>query len=161
MNSGRRCFVSLAASALSLLFAATADSGQAKPAATTPTTGAAVRARYYPPVKGVADVGYFMKQKPKKVGNELVTVFAVKNLSTTHSIVLLRIEETWYNRKTEVAGNHIERYKKPLQPGEIVEIEVRTPWDANYHSANHTFMHAHGKCVTKRVATLEELTKAS
>ncbi len=155
-----RVAVALAAPILSLTLIAPVN-GQVKPASTAPTTGTAVRARYYPPVKGIADVGYFMKQKPRKVGNELVTVFTVKNLSTTHSIILLRIEEAWFNKKSEPVGFKTERYKKPLQPGEVVDIEIRTPWEAGFLSANHTFMHAHGKVLTKKAATLEELLKSS
>jgi hypothetical protein len=161
-RSARRCVVAFASPIVSLCLVAPAESSQAKPAAgTAPTTGTPVRARYYPPVKGTAELAYFVKQKSKKVGNEIVTVFTVKNLSETHSIVLLRIEEFWYSKKSEPVGGKTERYKKPLLPGEVADIEIRTPYDPNFYSNNYTFLHAHGKCVTKKVPTLEALMKES
>jgi hypothetical protein len=160
-RSARRSVVALAASIFSVSLVVPIGADQAKPATVTSTTGTAVRARYFPPVKGVAEVGYFVKQKSKKVGGDIVTVFTVKNLSETHSIVLLRIEETWYNRKSEPVGGKTERYKKPLMPGEVTDIEIRTPYDPGFYANTHTFMHAHGKCATKKVATLDALMKES
>lgn len=154
----RRC---LALSA-SFLFLSVVVSGarQAQPAAApTPTAGTPVRAKYYPPVKGVADLGFVVKQKSRKIGNEIVTVLTVKNLSETHAIHLLRAEEFWYNKKNEAVGGNTARYKKPLAPGELADLEIRTPYDPSFYANNYSFLHAYGKCTPRKVATLDALMK--
>jgi hypothetical protein len=81
-----------------------------------------------PPIRGVAEVGY--TQSAKLEGNTIVTVFEVKNLSATGSIVGLQVSEFWYDRP---GGNLLQgtgdrqRLRMPLGPGEVATITLKSP----------------------------------
>ena len=61
--------------------------------AATPTTQApAAPAKYYKPLKGIAAI-QVIPSASKKVGDDVVTVIKVKNMSKEGSIALLKVDE--------------------------------------------------------------------
>ena len=103
-----------------LVFAAVSAFAQAKPtpapAAKTaaPATTAsstqqapAAPAKFIKPLKGTADI-QFIPSPSRKVGNEIVTVLKIKNLSNA-PVALLKVDEYWYNKGTPPQVAHGER----------------------------------------------------
>src|SRR5262249_25710369 len=155
---------SVFAPAVALLFcAATVSSvfAQAKPAAaqakpataqTSPPPQAAT-AKFVPPVKGTATIEV-MRLPSKRVGKEIVTSLKIKNTSTG-SISLLKIDELWYNKKRDMVTAGDFRYKKPFLPGEIIDVEIRSPIVGEPDVSQLTFTHANGKIDFKAVKKFE------
>ena len=76
-------------------------------------------------MKGVAAIQTILG-KSKKVGNEIVTTVQIKNMASG-SIALLQCDEYWYAGKEVVTGD-TQRWRKPFNPGEVIEITFRSPY---------------------------------
>lgn len=116
------------APALAVIFcAATASAAfaQAKPS-TAPTTAApAQKAKWVAPVKGLATIEV-IRGEPKPVGKEVHTVLKIRNTSQG-AIALLRADEYWYDKNRNLASGDTQRWPKPFNPGEIIEITMKSP----------------------------------
>jgi hypothetical protein len=96
-----------------------------------------------------------IKGDSKKVGNDIVTVVKVKNMSSG-AIALLRADESWYDKKTrQVVTGDTYRHMKPLLPGEIVEMTLRSPFKPDLYASRIDFSHANGKIEAKAVKKFE------
>jgi hypothetical protein len=130
-----------------VLLATSALAGQAKPAAkpATPAPQAAptAPARYVPPIRGEAMVS-MTKPVVKRLKDEILTSFKVKNPSSTGSIAGLKISEFWY----DTAGNPVSgdefRYRKPLLPLEVIDVELRSPINPKMAKSQYKFEQANG-----------------
>ncbi len=95
------------------------------------------------PVRGEAQIE-MTKPETKAEGNEVVTRFRVRNISKG-AIAGFRVDETWYDK----AGNPLPggqfRLKRPLEPGEVIDVELRVPKNPNFRSNIFQFTHAYGK----------------
>jgi hypothetical protein len=75
-----------------------------------------------------------------------VTIFQVKNMSSTNAIVGLQISEFWYDK----AGSPLQgtgdrqRLRTPLQPLEVATITLRSPKVAGMTSPQYKFEHNNG-----------------
>ena len=99
----------------------------AAPATTTPAaTPPAAPAKFIKPLKGTADI-QFMEASAKRVGNDIVTVLKIKNMSTA-PIALLKVDEYWYNKAREVVTGDSQPYRKPFMPGEVIELTLKAPY---------------------------------
>jgi hypothetical protein len=108
-----------------------------------PATPPAALAKFVPAIRGLAEVE-LTKPVTRRVGNEIVTTMKVKNTSTAESIAGLRVDEFWYDKAgVPVTGNTF-RHRKPLQPGEIVEVTLRTPVNPKMDRNQYQFVHANG-----------------
>lgn len=140
---------------VSVVFAQAKPPTQTKPATqpAPPTTAPSAPAKFVAPVKGTATIEV-MRGQSKKAGKELVTPLKIKNTSTG-SIALLKIDELWYNKKREMVTAGDFRYKKPFLPGEIIDVEVRSPLVGEPDVSQLTFAHANGKVDAKTVKKIE------
>lgn len=111
------------------------------------------RPKFVPPVKGVAQIGY-LKPQTKVVGNDVVTVFKIKNLSNG-AIARLQVDEYWWDKENNTVGGDREYLKKPLMPGEVATIELRTPKNAKMHRNTYQFLHANGTVKAKVLQKIE------
>jgi uncharacterized protein YcfL len=119
----------------------------------SPATPPAASAQSTRPIRGVAEV-QLTKPVTRRVGNEIVTTMRIKNTSTTGSIAGLKIDEFWYDKAgTPVTGDTF-RHRKPLQPGEIVEVTLRTPVNPQMDRNQYQFVHANGEIKTTVVPKL-------
>lgn len=113
----------------------------------------AKRAAYIPPVKGIATIDV-IQSPSKQVGREMVTVLRIKNTSKG-SINLLKADEYWYDKSMKiVSGAPSYAHKKaPIQPGEIVEITLRSPIPAGVtlYQNQVMFRHANGDAKANKV----------
>ena len=150
-----------ASSVTALLTLATAAGyAQSKPAqapATKATTGTAAPApaapaKFVKTLKGTAEI-QFMQMSSKKVGNDIVTVLKVKNMSPL-AVSLLKIDEYWYKGGQVVTGDS-QPYRKPFMPGTIIEITMKSPFKPNLEMSQYQFSHAGGKVDVKRVKKFE------
>jgi hypothetical protein len=73
----------------------------------------------------------------------------VKNLSMSGSIAGLKVEEFWYDKAGNPVTGSRKRHPKPLQPGEVVELQLETPKDPKMFTNSYQFSHANGKIKTK------------
>ncbi len=121
--------------------------------ATAPTTqqAPAAPAKFIKPLKGTADI-QFIQMPSKKVGNDIVTILKIKNLSNA-PVSLLKVDEYWYNKATPavVISGDSEPYRKPFMPGEIIELTMKSPWKPDISASQYQFSHAGGQVNLKRV----------
>jgi hypothetical protein len=129
---------------------------QSKPATQAPPTKAAqptqaptVPARFVRPIKGIASI-QIIQGPSKHIGRDIVTVTKVKNMSSG-SIALLKIDEYWYDKKQQVVSGDSQPYRKPFNPGDIIEITTRSPYKPEAWVPQWMFSHANGAVDVKRV----------
>jgi hypothetical protein len=135
--------------ALALASIASTAYAQAQPAAPTTQPAPATRAKWVAPVKGIATVEV-LPGTSKKVGNDIVTVLKIKNVSNG-AIALLRIDEYWFDKSLKTVSGDTQRHRQPLNPGEVVEITMRSPAKPNLYRNTFNFSHANGKVDAKTV----------
>ena len=136
---------SLVALGAAVLLATSALAGQAKPATpATPAQGApAAPAKFVPPIRGEAVVN-MTKPVVKRTNGEIVTTFKVKNPSTTGSIAGLKISEFWYDASGNPVSGDEFRYRKPLLPGEVIDVELKSPINEKMKNSQYKFEQANG-----------------
>ena len=143
----RPAFAAVAVIALTAI--ASPASAQAQPATPATQPAPATRAKWVAPVKGIATVEV-IPGLSKKVGDEMVTVLKVKNVSNG-SIALLRVDEYWFDKSLKTVSGDTQRHRQPLNPGEVVEITMRSPVKPNLYKNTFNFSHANGKVEVKTV----------
>jgi hypothetical protein len=132
------------ACASALLLTAAVHAQQAKPAAASAQPAPSAPMKFLPPIRGTAEIG-MTKPATKRVGKNVVTTFKVKNLSDKNSVVGLKVEEFWYDKKGNPAnGGDTFRYRKPLLPGEVIDVSLDTPVDPSMASSQYKLSHANG-----------------
>jgi hypothetical protein len=120
------------------------------PASTTPAPAAP--AKFIKPLKGTADVE-FMEVSAKKVGDDIVTVLKIKNLSPS-PVSLLKVDEYWYNKAQKLVTGDSAAYRKPFMPGETIELTIKAPYKSDIAVSQYQFSHAGGSVNPKRVKKL-------
>jgi hypothetical protein len=104
----------------------------------------AARPKLVSPVRGAAELGYTNAAR-KREGNLVIATFKVKNLAAA-PIAGLRIEEFWYDKGGEiVGGSEPFRYRKPLMPGEVIEITMKVQPNPKMQRSQMKFSHGDGK----------------
>lgn len=143
MNRHRRIVLAVVGAALIAGSAAAQQAKPATPGAATPSASG----RLVPPVRGEARLGY-MKPVSKRQGNTIVTTIRVKNLSNG-SIAGLKVDEFWYDKAGDPVTGDTFRYRKPLQPQEVIEVTLTTPVNPKMDRNQYKFEHANGTIKTE------------
>jgi len=88
----------------------------------------------------------FNMTKPvtKRLNDEVVTTFKVKNPSATSSIAGLKISEFWYDKDGNPVSGDEFRYRKPLMPGEVIDVELRSPVNPKMARSQYKFEQSNG-----------------
>ncbi|MGH9349687.1 MAG: hypothetical protein ACRD26_20735 [Vicinamibacterales bacterium] len=133
-----------------LLTAGVAAAEQATPAAPAQAAPLAP-AKFVAPIRGQAELGYLKPVIKREKNGDVVTVIKVKNLSTSGAIAGLRVDENWYDKAGDPVTGDTFRYRKPLQPGEVIEITLRTPYNKAMDRNSYNFTHANGTIKTKQM----------
>jgi hypothetical protein len=118
--------------------------GAALPSAQT-APAAPAKPKFVRPVRGVAEIAY-MKPTVKVVGDEVVTSFRIKNLSPDMSIAGLKVAEFWYDKAGQMLPGDSKLVRQPVNPGEVVTVELRTPKNTKMDRNTYQFTHANGTC---------------
>ena len=135
------------ASALAVLFTATAAFAQTPPASSSAQQTAPAKAKWVAPIKGLAEVQIIKSDsKRDEKSKEIITNFKIKNMSAG-AIALFRIDEYWYSsgEKPQMVTGDTQRYSKPIMPGEVVEMTTRSPIKPGAARSQWAFSHANGK----------------
>jgi hypothetical protein len=112
------------------------------------------KARFIPPIKGQATID--VMQSSKRVGKEMLTVVKVRNTSKA-PINLLKLDEYWYDQNLKIVSGDQQAYKKaPIQPGEIVEITMRSPVKPGMQRNQIMFTHAYGSVKATAVKSFKQ-----
>ena len=120
-----------------------------KPAAAAPAAAQAPAAkpRLVAPVRGVAQLGYTKPVvKRGKIGGKdfIITTIQVKNMATG-AIAGLKVDEFWYDKDgNPVTGSQPFRWRKPLQPGEVIDVVLQVPRNPAMNRNQYKFEHANG-----------------
>jgi hypothetical protein len=138
----RMKFQMLLALGAAVLFATGTLAAQAKPAAPAQSAPAAP-AKFVPPIRGEAPVN-MTKPVSKRQNEEVVTTFKVKNPSATNSIAGLKISEFWYDKDGNPVSGDEFRYRKPLMPGEVIDVELRSPVNPKMARSQYKFEQSNG-----------------
>ena len=150
-------FTAAVARAGGILLASSA-SAQSRPGAQAPATKAApvaaapapaAPARFVKMFKGTAEI-QVLQSPPKKVGADMVTVLKLRNMSPA-AVSLLKVDEYWYNQKMQVVSGDTQAHRKPFNPGEIIEITMKSPVKPNLYKNQFAFSHANGDVKAKAV----------
>ena len=130
-----------------VLYATSVLAGQAKPAGTAAAKPAApaqaAPAKFVAPIRGEAPVS-MTKPVTKRLNEEVVTTFKVKNPSAIASIAGLKISEFWYDKDGNPVSGDEFRYRKPLMPGEVIDVELRSPVNTKMARSQYKFEQANG-----------------
>jgi hypothetical protein len=136
--------------AIAAMVAASAFTAAPAYAQTAPATPA--KPKLVAPVRGEARIGT-LKPDTKVVGDDVVTTIRVKNLMTA-PVAGFRVEEFWYDKSNNLVPGSREIVRRPIQPGEVVTITLRTPKDARMSRNNYRFSHANGTVKAEVMKTL-------
>ena len=141
------------------LVAAIASAGQAKPDVTPPAATTqkpndeGTAKKLVPPVRGEAVIGY-LKPVSKREGNMIVTTIKIKKLSNG-AIAGLKVDEFWYDKAGDpVTGSQPFRWRKPLQPGEVIDVVLKVPTNPKMDRNQYKFEHANGTIKTQLLPKL-------
>jgi len=83
------------------------------------------------------------KPATRIVGSDVVTTILLKNLESA-PIAGLKVEENWYDAKGTPVGGDVFRQRKPIQPGEVIKIELRSPRPPQGSRNQYGFTHTNG-----------------
>jgi hypothetical protein len=75
------------------------------------------------------------------------------------AIAGLRVDEFWYDKSGNMLPGDSKRVRQPIQPGEIVTVELRTPKNPQMDRNSYQFSHANGTVKPKILTRLEEPAK--
>jgi hypothetical protein len=123
--------------------------GQAQPAVQG-TSSPAAPAKWVPPLKGEGTIEV-IRGTPRRQGSDYVTSLKIKNTSKG-ALALLTCDEYWYGAtgKDAISGD-TQRHKALLNPGEVVELQMRSPFRAEMNRSLLMFKHANGTIKAKQV----------
>jgi len=133
------------ASALLLVSGVAADQA-AKPAAPAAAAPAAP-GRLAPPIRGQAELGYTKPVSKRDGKGNIVTTIQVKNLSNG-AIAGLKVDEFWYDKGGDPVTGDTFRYRKPLQPQEVITVTLTTPTNPKMDRNQYKFEHLNGTIKT-------------
>jgi hypothetical protein len=111
--------------------------------------------KFVTPIKGQALIE-FTEPQARQEGNMVVTRIKVKNVSKG-PIAGFKVDEYWYNAKGDaVSGSQPFRVPKPLMPGDIVEVVLKSPKTPDMARVNRIFAHANGSIKPTKVAAIKK-----
>jgi|SRR5688572_18597426 hypothetical protein len=117
------------------------------------TTAAGGGTKLISPVRGQAEIGY-LTPVSKREGKMVVTTIKIKNMAAG-PIAGLKVDEFWYDKRGEaVTGAQTFRHRKPLMPGEVLDVVLRVPSHPAMSSNSYKFEHANGAIKATRLPKL-------
>ena len=105
--------------------------------------------KFIAPIRGEAQLGYTAPDT-NVVDKEVITTIRVKNLATKGAIAGLKIDEFWWDSSDNAVGGATARIRRPLGPGEVTDIELRTAYiedqtgSSKMSRNSYNFSHANG-----------------
>lgn len=143
-----------AAVALCMSVLASPSFAQAPKPATPTSAAPAAPAKWMKPLKGTAYIEVIRGQS-KRQGNDMVTALKIKNTSDG-PIALFRVDEIWYDHKLKQVTGDSYTFHKPVNPGEVVDVTLKSPVKPDLYQSQYAFSHANGKVNAKQVKKFGE-----
>ena len=140
MSTHRRLF---------LAFAGIVLLGVGAPSAQTP----AARPKLVAAARGEVEV-LVTRPVSKRDGATIVTTMRVQSKATA-PIAGLKVDEFWYGKSGDPVTGGQFRNAKPLQPGEVIDVIIKTPTVPDMDRNSYTFAHANGAVKTTNVAKID------
>jgi hypothetical protein len=106
------------------------------------------------PLRGTAEIQFVTSQVKLDKEGYVVKTFEVKNMSNA-PIARLKIEQFWWDKNNNPVPGDAQFLKKPLMPGEVATIVLKTPKSANMFRDNYKFSHQYGDVKPKQVKKFE------
>ena len=147
----RAHLLAAAAFAVTTMFAAATLAGQGAQA--PPMTQVLAGRKFQQPARGEVIIEYGAPTT-KREKDMVVTRVTVKNVGTA-PIARLTFTETWYAKDNSVVTANKGVINGLLQPDEIQEMEIRTPFNVKMNAPRQAFSHANGTVKPTRVPKLE------
>jgi len=105
-------------------------------------------------MRGPAAIGYTQPRATREA-NFIVTTFLVQN-QADNAIAGFQVDEFWFDVDgNTVTGDRV-RFREPILPEVVVEIELRVPRNAAMDSSNYEFSHQNGDIEPTLVEELPE-----
>ena len=95
------------------------------------------------PVRGVANI-QILAPETRVEGDEVISTVHIRNVSRG-SITRLTVSEFWYDEEGNATPGTSRTHRSPLQPNEIIEIELRTRKNERFYQNQFEFSHANGE----------------
>ena len=147
MNRQKLSLLALAGVVVLVAGAAAEQAPKPAPEAQASQPAPAARPKLVAPVRGVAQLGYTKPVvKNATIGGKqfVVTTIQVKNMANG-AIAGLKVDEFWYDKAGDpVTGAQPFRYRKPLMPGEVIDVVLKVPTNPKMNSNQYKFEHANG-----------------
>ena len=105
------------------------------------------------PYRGDATMEY-TKAVTKRVGPDIVTTMVIKN-TAPGPVAGFRLEESWSDKSGNLAGGDVYRHPRPLMPGEVITVTLKTPFNTRMSSNSYNFVHANGNVKPKLVPKID------
>jgi hypothetical protein len=147
----RAHLLAAAAFAVTTSFAAAELAGQG--ATAPPMTPVLSGGSFQQPARGEVIIEYGAPNT-RREKDQVVTRVTVKNVGTA-PIARLTFTETWYAKDNSVVSANKGMINGLLQPGEIKEMTISTPYDAKMNAPRQAFSHANGTVKPTRVPKLD------
>jgi hypothetical protein len=118
-----------------------------------------------PPIRGEAQVQFTACAGnavgcTKRNNDVIVTTVPVKNVSSG-PIARLTINITWYDKAGAIVSGGRGVVNGIIQPGEVANVMIETPYNARMQTNNFVFSHVNGTVKPMKVAKLEGPTTAA
>jgi len=125
------------------------------PAPARPNDEPSAKPKLVSPFRGEAPIQYTAPQSKRDATNKFViTTFKVKNVASA-PLAGFKVDEFWYDKGgTLVAGAPTFRQRSPIQPNEVITVELRTPINPTMNQPQWKFEHANGTIKPQRVPKL-------
>ena len=140
---------------------ATGLAAQSKPGAPVTQTPAPARPndegakpKLVSPIRGEAQIQYLSPVQKAEGKDIIVTTIKIKNVSNA-PIAGLKVDEFWYDKAGQpVTGAQTFRLRRPLQPGEVVDVVLRVQRVPGMANNQYKFEHQNGTIKPTRVPRL-------
>lgn len=104
--------------------------------------------------RGPAPIDYTQPRATRE-SNFIVTTFRVQN-QANNALAGFQVDEFWFDAEgNTVTGDRV-RFREPVLPQEVVEIELRVPRISAMNSSNYEFSHQNGEIEPELVDELPE-----
>ena len=107
-------------------------------------------------IRGPGQIGY-LPPEARRQGNEIVTTFRIKNISTG-ALAGFKVDEFWYDSDGETVTGDSHRMRRPFLVDEVIEVVLRVPRNSRMDRSNYEFSHQNGVVEANLFEEMEEPT---
>ena len=92
--------------------------------------------------RGLAEIGY-TQPVARRETNFIITNFRIRN-QAENALAGFQVDEFWFDVDgNTVTGDRV-RFREPIMPGQVLDIELRVPRNPAMESSNYEFTHQNG-----------------